>query len=328
MNLRTSAIALLLAVAAGIGAWRYYEYGARHPSTADAYVGMHLVRIAPQVSGPVKALGVRNNQEVEAGQLLLVIDPSSFELAVEQAEARLQQAKDTVAAADAQVSAAQARARAAKATLDEVEHHAERILDLAATGSASKDQADSAKRAHLDARDSLAAAEAELTAAEAQRGTSGDANAAIKAAAAALGRARLDLAHTRILAPADGIVGELNLRPGSFVAAGRDLFALVETAEVWVDANFKETELPRIRPGQPVRVTADLHPGRTFEGEVESLSPASGSAFSLLPPENATGNWVKVTQRFPVRVRILAPAPSLRVGASAEVTVDTTRPSE
>jgi membrane fusion protein (multidrug efflux system) len=101
----------------------------------------------------------------------------------------------------------------------------------------------------------------------------------------------------------------------------------VETGEVWVDANFKETDLPRIRPGQSARVTVDLLPGRTFKGEVQSLSPASGSAFSLLPPENATGNWVKVTQRFAVRVRVLDPSPDLRVGASAEVTLDTALPA-
>ena len=142
-------------------------------------------------------------------------------------------------------------------------------------------------------------------------------------AEAALGRARLDLKHTRIVAPSKGIIGDLQLRPGGFVTAGRALFALVETDEVWVDANFKETDLPRIRPGQPARVKVDLQPGATFRGEVESLSPASGTAFSLLPPENATGNWVKVTQRFPVRVRILEPVPNLRLGASSEVTVDT-----
>jgi membrane fusion protein (multidrug efflux system) len=328
MNLRTTAVALLLAAAAGIGAWYYYDYAARHPTTSDAYLGMHLVRIAPQVSGPVKELAVRTNQAVEAGQQLLVIDPAPFELAVQQAEARLQQAKDALTAAEAQVVAAQARVAAAQATYREAHRHRARIRDLVAKGSASQDQGDVAEQAYMDARDNLAAAKAELAVAEAQRGAAGDANAAVKAAQAALGQARLDLEHTRISAPAAGTAGELDLRPGSFVAAGRDLFALVETDEVWVDANFKETDLPGIRPGQPARVTVDLLPGKTFEGEVESLSPASGSAFSLLPPENATGNWVKVTQRFAVRVRILDPVPGLRVGASAEVRVNTTRPAD
>jgi membrane fusion protein (multidrug efflux system) len=323
MKARHAALALVLAGAAGAGAWRYYDYDVRHPSTADAYVGMHLVYMAAQVSGPVLELPVRSNQAVKAGQLLLAIDPAPFELAVHQAEARLQEARDALAAADATVAAARARVAAAQATWREADRHAVRIRDLVAKGSASKDAGDAAEQARLDARDNLAAAKAELAVAEAQRGAAGDANAAVKAAEAALGRARLDLRHTRIVAPADGILGELHLRPGSFVTAGRELFALVETGEVWVDANFKETDLPRIRAGDPARVTVDLLPGRTFEGEVESLSPASGVAFSLLPPENATGNWVKVTQRFPVRVRVLDPVPGLRVGASAEVSVDT-----
>jgi len=328
VKLRTSVIVLLLAGAASVGAWRYSDYAAHHPSTADAYLGMHLVRITPQVSGPVKELGVHNNQTVEAGQLLLVIDPAPFELAVQQAEARLQQAKDTLVADQARVVAAQAQMAAGEATSREAQQHTARVRELTAKGATSQDEGDAAERAELDARDNLAAAKAELTAAEAQRGASGDANAAVKAAAAALGQARLDLAHTRITAPATGIVGEMDLRPGSFVAAGRELFALVETGEVWADANFKETDLPRIHAGLPARISVDLLPGKTFEGEVESLSPASGSAFSLLPPENATGNWVKVTQRFAVRVRILDPVPGLRVGASAEVTVDASSSTE
>jgi len=325
MNLRMPAVLLLLAAAAGTGAWRYYDYARRHPETADAYLGMHLVHIASQVSGQVKEVAVRTHQAVEAGQVLLVIDPAPFALAVQQAEAQLQQATDTLAADEAQVVAARARVAAAQAAYGEAQRHAARISDLVAKGSASRDQGDAVEQTYLDTRDSLAVAKAELASAEAQRGGAGDTNAAVKVAQAVLDRARLDLAHTRITAPAAGIVGELDLRPGSFVTTGRDLFALVETGEVWVDANFNETDLPGIHPGQPARVVVDLLPGRTFEGVVESLSPASGSAFSLLPPENATGNWVKVTQRFPVRVRILHPVANLRVGASAEVTVDTTR---
>jgi len=161
-------------------------------------------------------------------------------------------------------------------------------------------------------------------AAKAARGALGTDNAAVKSAQSALEEARLDLQHTRITAPADGIVGDFDLRPGSYVGAGTALFALVESRDVWVDANFKETDLPRIRAGQPAAIWVDLLPGKEFKGEVEGLSPASGAAFSLLPAENATGNWVKVTQRFAVRIRVLDPVPELRVGASAEVRVDTT----
>ncbi|EXJ15374.1 HlyD family secretion protein [Imhoffiella purpurea] len=306
------------------GGWWYHGYATAHPSTSDAYLGRHLVHIAAQVSGPIASVGIRNNASVAAGDLLLTIDPAPFQLAVDKAEAQLQQARESLAAADARVAAARAQLAAAKATAEEAERHAARIADLVTTGSASKDLGDSAEQAKLDAKGALESARAELVAAEAARGALGNDNAAVRAAQAALAQARLDLEHTRISAPADGVVGDFDLRPGSYVDAGRDLFALVESREVWVDANFKETDLPRIRPGQPASVSVDLLPGREFEGEVEGLSPASGAAFSLLPAENATGNWVKVTQRFAVRVRVLDPVPALRVGASAEVRVDTT----
>jgi membrane fusion protein (multidrug efflux system) len=324
---RVAVIGLILAIAGAAGGY-YYVYTQRHPSTSDSYVGMHVAQIAAQVSGPVKSVDVRSHQAVAKGALLFNIDPAPFELAVQQAEAHLEQAREKLAAADAQVAAAQGKVEAAQATLDEVQRHSARIHELVAAGTASKDEGDVAERALNVARDTLATAKADLAAVIASRGLRGETNAAVKAAEAALSQARLDLRHTRIVAPADGVVGEVDLRPGSYVRAGRPLFALVETGEVWVDANFKETDLMRIRPGQAARVTVDLQPGKTFKGKVVSLSPASGTAFSLLPPENATGNWVKVTQRFPVRIRILDTVADLRVGASSEVTVDTTRPSD
>jgi membrane fusion protein, multidrug efflux system len=323
MNLRHVLIGIPVVAALGGAGWWYNSYSSAHPSTSDAYLGRHIVRVAAQVSGPIQSVLVRNNQAVKAGDPLLTIDPAPFELAVRQAEAQLQQAKDSLAAADARVTAAQGQVASAQANASEAERHAERITALAAKGLASKDEGDSARQAELDARAALDSASAELIAAQAARGALGNDNASVKAAQAALDRARLDLDHTRISAPADGSVGDFDLRPGSYVDAGSALFALVESKDVWVDANFKETDLPRIRPGQPATVSVDLLPERSFDGRVEGLSPASGAAFSLLPPENATGNWVKVTQRFAVRIRILDPVPELRVGASAEVRVDT-----
>lgn len=325
MKLRHVLIGIPIVAVLGGAAWWYDSYSSAHPSTSDAYLGRHVVRIASQVSGPIQSVLVHNNQAVKADQLLLTIDPAPFELAVRKAEAQLQQAKDSLAAADARVKAAEAQLTSADANAAEAERHAQRIADLVAKGSASKDQGDSAEQAKLDAQSALRSARAELVAAKAARGALGDENASIKSAQAALAQAKLDLQHTQISAPADGVVGNFDLRPGSYVDSGSALFALVESRDVWVDANFKETELPRIRPGQPASISVDLLPGKDFRGKVEGLSPASGTAFSLLPPENATGNWVKVTQRFAVRVRILDPVPELRVGASAEVRVDTTR---
>ena len=324
MKLRHVLIGIPVIAVAAAGGWWYYTYSSAHPSTSDAYLGRHVVHIASQVSGPIQSVQVDNNQAVKSGDLLLTIDPAPFELAVDRAQAQLQRAREDLAAADARVNAAQAQVASAQANAAEAERHANRIKALVAEGSASKDMGDSAQQDRLDAQAALNSAEADLAAASAARGILGDENAAIKAATAALSQAQLYLEHTRIIAPADGIVGNFDLRPGSYLTAGSPLFALVESADPWIDANFKETDLPRIRPGQPASISVDLLPGREFKGRVEGVSPASGTAFSLLPPENATGNWVKVTQRFEVRIRVLDPLPELRVGASAEVRVDTT----
>lgn len=306
MKLRHVRTGIPVIAAVPAGGWWYYRYSVVHPSTSDAYVGRHVVHIAAQVSGPIHSVLVHNNQPVTSGDLMLTVDPAPFELAINRAEAQLQQANEELAAADARVNAAQAQV-ASEANADEAERHAHRIETLITKGSAAKDMGDTAQQDKLDAQAALNSAESDLVAAKAARGALGDDNATIKAAKAALGQAQLDLKHTRIVAPADGIVGDFDLRPGSYLTAGNPLFALVESRDPWVDANFKETDLTRIRPGQPASISVDLLPGRNFKGRVEGLSPASGAAFSLLPPENATGNRVKVTQRFAVRTPISSP---------------------
>jgi membrane fusion protein, multidrug efflux system len=314
----------LLVVAGIIGGWYYYRYQTLHPSTEDAYVGRHMVQVAAQVSGPAKEVPITDNQRVTAGELLFSVDPKPFEVAVKRADAQLRQARSQLASAEAQVKAARAKVSEAEANRVNADRHTARVLRLVKQGTETADQGDAAVDARDQAQGALTAARADLVAAEAARGEPGENNAAVKAAEAALAQAKLDLSHTRVYAPSAGRVGNFDLRPGSYITAGQPLFALVEDREVWVEANFKETDLPGIRLGQAATVTVDMLPGRTFSARVESISPASGTSFSLLPPENATGNWVKVTQRFPVRVRILDPVPGLRVGASSTVTVDTT----
>jgi membrane fusion protein (multidrug efflux system) len=176
----------------------------------------------------------------------------------------------------------------------------------------------------------LKAAEAKLTLAQQQAtgpaAQSPVAKANVDQAQAGIDEARLQLDHATIKAPIDGIIGKVRIRPGSLAKAGMGLFPLIDTSKWWVDANFKETDLARIEPGQKATVTVDIFPSHTFSGEVEAVSPASGAAFSLLPAENSTGNWVKTTQRFPVRISLTPKPddPQLRIGASASVTVDTT----
>jgi membrane fusion protein, multidrug efflux system len=249
MNVRQVLVGLPIVVALGGAGWWYERYAKAHPSTADAYLGRHVVHIAAQVSGPIQSVLVRNNQSVKAGDLLLTIGPAPFELAVRQAEAQLQQAQDSLAAADARVTAAQGQVASAQANATEAGRHAERIAVLVAKGLASKDEGDSARQARLDTQAELASARAELLAAQAARGALGNANASVKAAQAALERARLDLGHTRIMAPADGLIRDFELRPGSYVDVGAALFALVESQDAWVDANFKETQARRLFSG-------------------------------------------------------------------------------
>jgi membrane fusion protein (multidrug efflux system) len=211
------------------------------------------------------------------------------------------------------VTSAQEALAAAKAQHD-------RDAALLNRGSVAAAVEQNSRAAMAQARAGVDQAQAALAAAQAQLS---DRNNQIAAAQAQLATADLNLSYATVTAPADGIIANINLRQGAAVAAFQPLFALVETADWWVDANFKETDLPRIKPGQPATIAVDMMPGTTMTGVVETISPGSGATFALLPAQNASGNWVKVTQRFAVRIKLDAPAPDLRVGGSATVTVDT-----
>lgn len=319
-------VASLLLTVAAAGGWMYQRNAALYPSTDDAYVGAHVVQIAPLVSGRIEAIDVHDYQHVTAGDVLVRIDPRPLQAALDGAQARLALARQQAAALDAAVAAAHANQREAEASLADTERQTSRVLTLATKGDASQAERDDATAKLKTAQAALAAAKANVTAAEQQLGAPGEANANVKAARAAVDSAALDLEHATIKAPAAGIVGEVDVRPGGVVSAGLALFPLVDGSDWWVDANFKETDIEKIKPGQPAVVALDLYPGRTISGTVVALSPASGASFSLLPPQNATGNWVKVTQRFPVRValRVRDPSPPMRIGASASVSIDTT----
>lgn len=318
-RLVTGVVVILVLAAGGYAWWLHVQ---RYPATSDAYVGAHVVRMASQVGGRVTEVSVSDHDHVERGQSLLAIDAEPYAIALRRAEANLDLARQARAAADTTFNAARARVAEQQAAYDDAGRDNSRMQELLQHKSVARAEAESAGYRLREAKAALAAARAELeTAARAQE----ESGARVRVAEAAVAGARLDLSHTRLAAPAAGVLGEIDVRPGDVINANQQLFPLVEDRPFWVDANFKETELNRIKPGQPAMVSVDMYPGRTFSGEVESLSPASGVAFSLLPPENATGNWVKVTQRFPVRVRITDPdaATPLRVGASSTVTIDT-----
>jgi membrane fusion protein, multidrug efflux system len=200
------------------------------------------------------------------------------------------------------------------------------IFEYLVKGDVATAAVDDATNALDQAKAGLAEETAGLKAATDQAGTPGDQNAAVRAALGQLTQAKINLSYATVTAPADGWVANIGSRPGQVVGAGQALFSLVEDGEWWVDGNFKETDLLRIRPGQPVTVAIDMYPGTNVRGKIASIGAGSGAAFSLLAPQNATGNWVKVTQRFPVRIEldpVKSSAMQLRVGASVTATVDT-----
>ena len=320
---------LWLVILAGIVATLvvYWHHNELYPSTDDAYLQANIVHIAPQVSGPVDHVLVKNYDNVKQGQLLFTIDPRPFQLAVNDAKAKLSLAQQQMQSDIATVKKAEADINANQSQLELAQSNAKRILTLVKDGQISAQEGDKINNALKVARANLAASQQQLAQAQAQLGETGPNNANIQEAKTNLATAELNLSYTKIYAPETGQLVNFHLRPGNMLTQGQQVFDIVEQNSWWVASNFKETVLERIHPGQKASVVLDMYPGHVYHGQVAHLSPGSGAAFSLLPPENASGNWVKVTQRFPVRVEITDKANArypLRVGASASVTIDTT----
>jgi len=332
-----TAIVLFVIVAAG-GTSLFVTSGSRQ-STNDAYVEGRIIRISPKVSGQVISLRVDDNDAVKAGELLLEIDPVDYQAKVDQAvaavaaaESAVDQAKAVVLRAEANVGEAQAAARAAatEATRRASDY---RRYSAMGTDGVSAQQLETSKHASDAANDQKDAAEKKSAAAAAElnvaRTSVGTAEAQVAAARAQLRFAQLQLQYTKVYAPESGIVTRKNVEQGAFVATAQPLLAIVP-ADRWVIANFKEVQLERMRVGQPVEVRVDSFPNRSLRGYVQSLQSGTGSRFQLLPPENATGNWVKVVQRLPVKILFAPNQPGverLAQGMSLEVTVDTRRTS-
>ncbi|MCB1745698.1 MAG: HlyD family secretion protein [Gammaproteobacteria bacterium] len=321
-------IVVALCAGIGYGLREYWLWRELHPATDDAYVQAHIVDIAARVSGPVVAVHVDENDYVEAGDVLFEIDPSTFAAAVDAARAAYDMAAQTTGASDAEVGVARSTLEERKVTLARAKRNLERATALNEANLIAEAEYDNAVATEAEAEAAVASAAADLRRAESQFGKRGNQNSRLRAAAAALTAAELELSFTRVVAPVSGWISNCTLREGAMVIEERAQFSIVEDRHWWVEANFKETDLTHLRPGQAAHIAMDMYPGLVLDGEVESLGAGSGAVFSLLPPENATGNWVKVTQRFPVRVAI-APRHDdpdnlrpLRVGASATVTVD------
>lgn len=347
--------AAVLAAGLGYGAYEWL-IGSRYVSTDNAYVAAEIAQVTPLVAGPVTSVRVVDTQNVERGDVLVTLDDADARIAVAEAEAELARAErrinQTVATSGslaAQVAAREAdiiRARAgvaeARSALSKAKVDLDRRKALSSSGAVSGEELTAATNAFDGARASLAAAEAALAqavsgraAAQGQlaanealvRGTTVDTNPEVRAARARLDAARLALARTVIRAPVDGVVARRQVQVGQRVAPGAPLMALVPIGRLYVDANFKEGQLAKVRPGQPVELTSDLYGDDVvYLGRVAGFAGGTGAAFALIPAQNASGNWIKVVQRLPVRVtldpRQLAEHP-LRVGLSMEATVDT-----
>lgn len=334
---------LAVGVFAGAAAYGVYAllFAGRSVSTDNAYVGAETAQVTPLVSGPVAAVPAKETQWVKTGEPLVLLDDSDARIAVAQAEAALGQAERKVkgyAANDealtGQVAARQADVVRAQADLTRARTDLERRQNLASSGAVSGEELTTAKNQFAAAQAQVAQAQANLRAAQGQReanlvliaGAPLDQNPEVAAARARLDAAKLALERTVIRSPIDGVVSKKQVQVGQEVQAGAPLMAVVPVNAVYVDANFKEVQLEKVRIGQPVTLTSDLYGGGVkFHGRVVGLSGGTGSAFSLIPAQNASGNWIKVVQRLPVRVALdpkeLAEHP-LRVGLSMKAKID------
>lgn len=321
----------LLAIA---GAFVWWLYGGRYVSTENAYIKADIVQVSSDVAGRVVEVHVKDQRHVKAGDLLIKIDEEPFRMALDKAEAELDQTLAMVESLRAQHAEAIAELKEAqsKVTFFDAQLDRQRQLSSKGVGAAFRfEEADSNSSA---ARDRVSGSQQKIQRTLAALGGDpkipAEKHPSVREKAAVRDRAKLDLDRTVVRAPVSGTTVNVKLLPGEQVKLATPLFAIVSDARPWVEANFKETELTFVRPGQSATIVLDIYPDVTFEAEVDTISPATGAEFALLPPQNASGNWVKVVQRLPVRLKLLplasgAEGNPLRAGMTATVKVDTKR---
>lgn len=320
------AVPLALAIAGGY----VWLTGGRYQETDNANLKQARITITSEIPGRIVSLNVHDNQEVKAGEVLFEVDPEPYRIALEQADAALAAARIGVEQLRAGYSQALAQERAKAAEVAYLESELKRARALNGKGVGSQSSLDTAQRDLDKARDEHQAAVESVTGALAALG--GDAGIAtddhpsVLAALAARDRAAYQLSQTTVKAPASGVTTQAaSVKLGQYVSAGTSLFTLVETDDTWIEANFKETQLTNMKVGQEAEVVLDTFPDKPLKAVVEAIGAGTGAEFSLLPAQNATGNWVKVTQRIPVRLRLTEAEAELlmRTGMSATVSVDT-----
>ncbi len=308
--------------------------GGRFVSTENAYVKAHVVPIAPEVAGRIVEVAVGDHKPVAKDDLLFRIDPEPYRLALARADADLDQARAQVENLRASLAEASAELVEAQSRVGYYEVQFQRQRTLAGRNAGAATKFDEAESNAINARDHVAVVQAKI--AKALTSLAGDPklpverHAMVREKQAARDRAALELERTTVRAPVAGVAVNVKLQLGEQVKVASPVFALVASTRPWVEANFKETDLAYVRPGQKASVMIDIYPDVVWDAEVESISPATGSEFSILPPQNASGNWVKVVQRLPVRLRLIERANDLplRTGVTATVSIDTGRQSK
>ena len=325
--------ALILISILLLGVWfaaDWFLKSRTHLSTDNAFIEAHIHPVAPRVSGTVTAVLVRDNQLVKKGDLLVTLDAIDYRVAVDKAEAELGIARNETSSDRLQVAASRAAVQSARVQRDQAELDLKRGIALFGKEVIPREQLDRLQTAQRLSEARLKQAEENLKKDEVIAGIGGESagKARIRKQQAALEENRLKLEYTRIVAPVEGYITRKGVEVGATVQPGQSLMAVVPLTNSWITANYKESQLTHIRPGQQVTFRVDSYPGKTFKGTVDSIMAGTGAAFSLLPPENATGNYVKVVQRIPVKILIDSssdPQHLLRVGMSVEPTILTGR---
>lgn len=343
------AVFSLIFIIGAVILYLYLDYKSRHITTDDAFVEGRVHTIASKINGTVKAIHVRDNQSVKKGDLLIEIDPADYEIKVKEAlsgldaeraklseiEARIEVSKRQLSELEAGVETNRANLELHEATLKQAERELKRAEELYREEIIPKERYEKAETAYKVALAQVRSAREQLKrtekAIDSQKAIIKQTEAAkttqlssIKQKESLLKEAELNYSYTKIYSPADGYITKKSVETGNQIRAGQPLMAVVPLNDIWIVANYKETQLEKIRPGQRVRIKVDSYPGRVFYGKVESIMAGTGAVFSLFPPENATGNYVKVVQRIPVKIVINSdtdPQHLLRIGMSVVPTV-------
>lgn len=316
-----------LAVVAAIGVWLW---GGRYVTTENAYVKADIARVAAEITGRIKEVKIKDHAFVKKGDVLITLDRAPFQIKLDAAKADVDAARTQVATMIASWKEAKSELKQAEGQTKFWKNQLERNRGLARRKIVSASKMEEVETAALAANDKVAVMRSKVARMLSQIGDSArpiDEHPMVREKQAALDTAELNLKHTVIQAPVDGTAVNVKLQPGEFVEPDKPLLALVVDNRPWIEANFKETELTHVRPGMKTTVVLDIYPDVEWDAEVGSISPATGAEFALLPPQNASGNWVKVVQRLPVRIYLKPRSgePPLRAGMTAAVSVDTQR---